>query len=483
MHFRFPFLKPSLRTRLVWLMLLMSMSLVMILVFFYYQTEKVLFNEFQRKTSELTRAVQVGLVGATAANLNDAKSLERYLGTLNNKGVKEISVISVADRIVASTSHDNVGKWISQQRKELIFKAELGQPVTDDGPDYNVVIPVSSKEGPVGYIHLTLNAEDFSGFIRLSLFRRIISALVILTLGTLMALVLAGHYTRPLEQVVRVAEKVADGDLDHGEKLPVKRQDEIGQLARSFSDMIEKLREDRDLGERLRRAEHLAGIGQVARSVAHEIKNPLNFISLSIDHMLDTYRPDDCEKGERFEYLVRNMKGEIQRISHFAESFLEYGRPIELQLRRTDLVAMLDSILELVQPRAVQEEIIIIREYAGLPHLAVDPELLRTCFLNLVLNAFDAMPHGGELRMRGTLSPGVIVFTVSDTGSGIVDPLHREKIFEPYFTTKPRGVGLGLALTRKIVEEHGGKIHCENRAEAGCRFIVTLPLPRSEKNV
>jgi hypothetical protein len=85
-------------------MLLMSMSLVMILVFFYYQTEKVLFNEFQRKTSELTRAVQIGLEGATAAKINDTKSLESYLGTLNSKGVKEISVISVADRIVASTS-------------------------------------------------------------------------------------------------------------------------------------------------------------------------------------------------------------------------------------------------------------------------------------------------------------------------------------------------------------------------------------------
>ena len=456
MRFRFPFLQPSLRTRLVWLMLLMSMSLVMILVFFYYQTEQVLFNEFQRKTSELTRAVQIGLEGATAARLNDTKSLERYLGTLNNKGVKEISVISVADRIVASTSHD--------------------------GPDYNVVIPVSSKEGPVGYIHLTLNAEDFSGFIRLSLFRRIISALVILSLGTLMALVLAGHYTRPLEQVVRAAEKVAEGDLDHGEKLPVERKDEIGKLARSFSDMIEKLREDRGLSERLRRAEHLAGIGQVARSVAHEIKNPLNFISLSIDHMLDTYRPDDSEKGERFEYLVRNMKGEIQRISRFAESFLEYGRPIELRLRPTDLVAMLDSILELVQPRAVQEEIIIIREYTGLPELAVDPELLRTCFFNLVLNAFDAMPHGGELRIHGAQRRGEIALTVSDTGSGI-ESLHLEKIFEPYFTTKPKGVGLGLALTRKIIEEHGGRIHCETRAEVGCRFIVTLPLSVQEKNV
>ena len=482
MRFRFPFLQPSLRTRLVWLMLLMSMSLVMILVFFYYQTEQVLFNEFQRKTSELTRAVQIGLEGATAAKINDTKSLERYLGTLNNKGVKEISVISVADRIVASTSHDNVGKWISQQRKELIFKAELGQPVTDDGPDYNVVIPVSSKDGPIGYIHLTLNAEDFSGFIRLSLFRRIISALVILSLGTLMALVLAGHYTRPLEQVVRAAEKVAEGDLDHGEKLPVERQDEIGKLARSFSDMIEKLREDRGLSERLRRAEHLAGIGQVARSVAHEIKNPLNFISLSIDHMLDTYRPADSEKGERFEYLVRNMKGEIQRISRFAESFLEYGRPIELRLSPTDLVAMLDSILELVQPRAVQDDIIIIREYTGLPELAVDPELLRTCFFNLVLNAFDAMPHGGELRIHGAQRRGEIALTVSDTGSGI-DPQHLEKIFEPYFTTKPKGVGLGLALTRKIIEEHGGRIHCETRAEVGCRFIVTLPLSTQEKNV
>lgn len=482
MRFRFPFLQPSLRTRLVWLMLLMSMSLVMILVFFYYQTEKVLFNEFQRKTSELTRAVQVGLAGATAAKINDAKSLERYLGTLNNKGVKEISVISVADRIVASTSHDNVGKWISQQRKELIFKAELGQPVTDEGPDYNVVIPVASNEGPIGYIHLTLNAEDFSGFLRLSFFRRIISALVILSLGTLMAIVLAGHYTRPLEQVVRAAEKVAEGDLDHGEQLPVERKDEIGKLARSFSDMIEKLREDRGLSERLRRAEHLAGIGQVARSVAHEIKNPLNFISLSIDHMLDTYRPDDNEKGERFAYLVRNMKGEIERISRFAESFLEYGRPIELQLRSTDLVAMLDSIYELVQPRAIQEQIIIIREYAGIPDLSVDPELLRTCIYNLVLNAFDAMPHGGELRIHGVAHNNEVAITIADTGSGI-DPQHLEKIFEPYFTTKPKGVGLGLALTRKIIEEHGGKIHCETRAEVGCRFIITLPLSTQEKNV
>lgn len=468
--------QPSLRARLVWLMLFMSMSLVTILVFFYYQTEQVLFNEFQRKTSELTRAVQIGLEGASASKISDDKSLEKYLSSLNRKGVKEISIISSSDRIVASTSRDNVGKWISQRRKELIFKAELGQPVTGEGPVYNVVIPVTSADGALGYIHLTLDAEDFSGFIRLSLVRRVVAALVILSIGTIMALALAGHYARPLEQVVKAAKKVADGDLDHGERLPVQRRDEIGMLARSFSDMVERLRMDRDLSERLRRAEHLAGIGQVARSVAHEIKNPLNFISLSIDHMLDTYRPSEAERSERFESLVGNIKGEILRISSFAESFLEYGRPIEINCRPTDVAAMLDAIFELVMPRAEQDQIILIREYAGIPQLNIDPELLRTCFYNLVINAFDAMPEGGELRVVGALRPDGISLTFADTGTGIPRAA-QDKIFEPYFTTKIKGIGLGLPLTRKIVEEHGGRIMYEPRAEVGSRFIIHLPLP------
>lgn len=480
MRLRLPSFRPSLRAKLVILMLCMSMSLVAILVFFYYQTEKVLFNEFQRKTSELTRAVQIGLEGATASKINDTKSLEKYLSILNRKGVKEISIISSSDRIVASTSSDNIGKWISQRRKELIFKAELGQPVTGDGPVYNVVIPVATADGPTGYIHLTLDAEDFSGFIRLSLVRRISSALVILTIGTIMALALAGHYTRPLEQVVKAAGKVAAGELDHGERLPVGRRDEIGILARSFNDMVERLRENRTLGERLRQAEHLAGIGQVARSVAHEIKNPLNFISLSIDHIADSYPPQDPERAEKFASLVKNIKGEILRISSFAESFLEYGRPIELHRTLTDLPAMLDSILEIIQTRAEQDQIILIREYASIPPLNVDPELLRTCFYNLFINAFDAMPTGGELRINSERDGGTIRITVSDTGIGI-DAESRDRIFEPYFTTKPKGVGLGLALTRKIVEEHGGRMTYEPRAEVGSRFILQFPLPEEKE--
>jgi methyl-accepting chemotaxis protein len=303
---RLSFFKPSLRLRLVAIMLITSLSLVSILVVFYYQTEKALFNEFERRTSELSKAVQIGLKSAAGKNLSDTKNLEKYLSSLNPKGIKEISVISSADRIIASTKKESVGKWITERRKEMIFKAELGEPVTGDGLFYNVVIPVVSDNVTVGYIHLTLNTEDFSVFLRLNAIRRSIAALVVIGLGTLLAVVLAGRYIRPIKQVVGAAGKVAGGDLS--QELPTDRRDEIGELSRSFNHMVERLREDRDLKERLRTAEHLASVGQFAKSIAHEIKNPLNFISLSIDHMREFYRPADPAKTESFDSLVQNIR-------------------------------------------------------------------------------------------------------------------------------------------------------------------------------
>lgn len=464
--------KPSLRTRLVGLMLFTSMSLIAILILFYQQTEKALFNEFGRRTTELSRAVQIGLEGATGKNLPDIKSLEKYLSTLNPKGIKEISVISSSDRIVASTNRDNVGKWITERRRQLIFKAGLGDPVTGEGQNYNVVIPVVSGQNTVGYIHMSLNVEDFSVFLRLGTIRRVIAALVILMFGLVVTVALASMYTRPIEQIAAVAGKVAAGDLS--QQLPVKRQDEIGILSRSFNHMIARLREDRDLRERLRTAEHLAGMGQFAKSVAHEIKNPLNFISLSIDHLSEAYRPDDTDKAERLESMVRNIKGEIQRISRFVESYLELGKPFDLHRRLTPMAEIVDSVLELVEARAEQARIRIVREYGALPELSVDPELIRTCLYNIVINAFDAMPEGGALTVRAEYSSTRLSLAFADTGIGVGQE-QIDKVFEPYFTTKNTGFGLGLALTRKIIEEHGGKVLFSSRPGAGS--VVTMQFP------
>jgi signal transduction histidine kinase len=470
-------LRPTLNKKLVAIMLLLSMILVTALVLLYYQSEKVLYNEFERQTSELSKAIQIGLDEVAASGTPDDKRLQAYLRRLNAKGVTEISIISTSDRIVASTDPKNIGKWITQSKKELIFQAELGQPMKSEGPVYNVTIPVISAGKQLGYVNLRMDTEDFNVFLRTSVLRRIMAALLVFGLGTLLAVFLARQYTRPIEEVVRAAGKVAAGDLT--EQLPIERRDEIGELAQSFNFMVGKLREERDLRERLRTAEHLAGIGQFSQSIAHEIRNPLNFMSLTIDHIQEAYRPQDPAEAAQFDVMLSNMKKEIGRVSRFAQSFLEFGRPLELNRRPVQAGKLIEGVLSLVLAKAQKERVAIERDLEALPELVIDPDFIRTCLYNLIINAFQAMPGGGTLTIRTRSAGGQFALTVADTGTGIPkDKL--AKIFDPFFTTKTEGLGLGLALIKRVIEEHGGRVTVESEEGRGSAVTMRLPLPPGE---
>ncbi len=472
---RTPFLF-TLRFKLVVMMLLLSLGLVAALVLLYYQSEKVLYNEFERRTSELSRAIQFGLEEVSGAGPPDEKRLAAYLKRLNPKGVREISIINTTDRIVASTDPKSVGKYITQSKKEMIFQAELGQPMKTEGQIYNVTLPVISQGKQLGYVNLRMGAEDFDLFLQTSMKRRIAAALVVFALGTLVAVFLAGRYTAPVERVVKAAGAVAAGDLSV--QLPGGRRDEIGALAQSFNSMVGRLREERDLRERLRKAEHLAGIGQFSQSIAHEIRNPLNFISLSIDHLREAYAPAGAAEGAQFAALCDNMKKEIQRVSRFAQSFLEFGRPLELNRRPVALGPLIEGVLSLVSAKAEHEKIGIVRELAALPELEIDPDFIRTCLYNLVLNAFQAMPGGGTMTV-GTREVGAeLGLVVADTGRGI--PKEKlAKVFDPFFTTKTEGLGLGLALIKRVIEEHGGRVGIESEEGKGSAVTLFLPLARA----
>lgn len=454
-------------------MLFTSACLITILITFFYQTEKGFYNEFARQNEALSRAVQIALEGTAGRTPADFKNLDNYLKQLNIRGVQEVSVISSGGRIVASTDSENVGKWITEWRKQLITNARRGETVTEDEQFYNVILPVGPDIKPLGYVHLTLSTENFSMFLRLSLIRRVAMALAILGVGTIVAIVLAGRYSRPIEQMAAAAGKVAAGDFD--QSLPVARRDEIGQLARSFDHMIARLREDHELRQRVRTAEHMATVGQFARSIAHEIKNPLNFISLSVDHMRDAYLPADQEKAARYESLIDNIKGEVARISRFAESFLEYGRPFELHCRRCSLNTLLDEVLELVDARAAAGQVEIRRDIVPLPELMLDPEFIKTCLYNIVINAFEAMPYGGVLTVRGSAAEGQVTLAFADTGEGL-SAMDLEKVFTPLFSTKQGGAGLGLALTRRIIEDHGGKVGFASTRGLGSEVSLYLPV-------
>jgi signal transduction histidine kinase len=465
--------KATLTRRLVAIMLLLNISLIMILMFLYYSTEKYLYIELENQIRELSKSIQLGIEEVTKDGRPDDKVLQDYLKKLNTKGINEISIISNSDKIISSTSPEKAGKWITRAKKELIFKANLGEPVTGEEHAYNVTVPVIAGNTHYGYIHLTINADSIASVMWRKSLQRVIAVIAVFLAGSIVATLLARKYTNPIKKMVEAARRVAGGDLEP--TMVSDRKDEIGELTRSFNFMLDKLRVAKGLEERLRKAENYAAIIQFSRSMAHEIRNPLNFISLSIDHIKEAYPPLAAMDKEQFDSLIRNIKQEIQRVSKFTESYLESGKPLELNKQQTDFKKLIDDVLEIVRAKAENENIRIVKELNRLPELIVDADFIKTCLYNVIINAFNAMPKGGDLILKSWQTDEKLCITVTDTGIGISEE-NMSRIFDPFFTTKTHGLGLGLALTKKIIEEHNGRIEIKRNPDQGISVNLYLPI-------
>lgn len=467
------FLNLSLNKKLIGMMLILSFIIVSILTVLYFQFERDLLDEFENQTADLTKAIQIGVEEVTGRGFTDEVKLKNYLRTLREKGVKEISIISNDDEIVASTNPTRIGEEVGPAKKARIIKAELGEPVSREGKAYNVIIPIIAGNEHYGYMHLKINAEDFSGIIASNAIKRIVATFLVFGLGIFLAIFLSLTYTRPIHAVVDAARNVAAGDLSP--KLHSDRKDEIGELTQAVNFMIEKLREERALKEKLREAEHLSGVAQLARGIAHEIRNPLNFISLSIDHVRKKFSPRDDTDKEQFEALIRSIKAEIQRLNQLVGDFLDYGKPLKLNRRETDLPMLIQDVIALVSAKAEKDRIKVQHFNEGLPKLMLDPELIKTCIFNIVLNAFQAMPSGGDLTIRLRLINDKAAVIISDTGVG-VSRENLSRLFDPFFSTKTTGLGLGLAMTSRVVEAHGGKVDFQSTEGQGSTVTITLPV-------
>jgi signal transduction histidine kinase len=469
------FLDLSLNKKLIGMMLFLSLILVSVLLFLFSQSERALLTEIENQTAELSKAIQVGVEEVTSSGYTDEMRLQHYLQKLNAKGLKEISIISNTDEIIASTNPMRVGEQVGPKKKERIIKAELGDPVSKEGKVYNVILPVVAGNEHYGYIHLKINAEDFSEILESNAIKRIIATALVFGLGIIIAVFLSWMYTRPIHNVVNAARSVAAGDLTLN--LTTDRKDEIGELTHTFNYMVQKLREERALEEKLREAEHLSGIVQLAKSIAHEIRNPLNFISLSIDHLRKKYVQQGSEDKEAFESLITSIKHEIQRLNKLVGDFLDYGKPLRLSLQEVDMNGLIDELIALVWAKAEKDGIKIHHQYGELPKLSLDPDLIKTCIFNVILNAFQAMHAGGDLTLSTKTSDSRACIIIEDTGVGIAKE-NLPKLFDPFFSTKSTGLGLGLALTKRVVEEHGGKVDFNSIEGRGSKVTISLPVTK-----
>jgi signal transduction histidine kinase len=409
---------------------------------------------------------------------------------------------SLAVNSESSISHifivDEEGKIFDSTEKKDIEK-----PFAKAFPDIAQSISTGDLRGDVGQIgdtpfrklhfSITTSSEDDTGvpksakrdiYIVLSMKRlqqvkeaaerdRLIAFVLLGLLLIVTIAIFTKRITRPITELGQVAEKVAEGNLDFS--APVSGPKEMRTLSQTFNEMLSGLRSKRNLEELLQRAERSAVVGRLASGIAHEIRNPLNFINLSIDHLRASFAPKEESSRAQYIHMLTTIKDELARLNRLVSDFLGYGRPAKLKIREIDARSLIEEVRDLVNTQAEQQGVAVNIEQDGHgdAKLQGDAELIKTCFSNLMINAIQAMPSGGALNISLRPDNGFLEIKFADTGVGIM-PEDLGQIFEPYYSTKDTGIGLGLPLTKKIIEEHGGKINVESGLGRGTTFTVTL---------
>ena len=393
----------------------------------------------------------------------DAKWNPQSLLDLNGPAAGSDRVAPLIEK-VRSTGQEaqSVIHWTADSADAEVFHAI---PLTGPNQQLMGILLVASSRRPL-----------------IELQRRVIStAMLVGGLGILVAVLaslwFAARVTRPVVSLAEAARRVAAGDL--AAKVEVESSDELGELAASFNHMTEDLLQQKD---RAVQAERVAAWRELARRLAHEIKNPLFPLQVTVENLMRAKEKSPEIFEEVFQESTSTLLAEINNLKTIIGRFSEFSKMPQPQRQPTQVNEVLRSVLRVFHAQLQENSRITVHTGldAALPEIHADPDLLHRALSNLVLNAIDAMPQGGDLTLSTTAlrTDGLadrIAIAVSDTGSGLA-PEECERLFTPYYTTKQHGTGLGLAIVQSVVSDHGGKITVESAQEKGTTFRIELPI-------
>jgi len=293
--------------------------------------------------------------------------------------------------------------------------------------------------------------------------------------GILLGVALSGwaasRVTRPVERLAAASQQVADGNWNV--RVKVESNDELGQLARAFNQMTQHLVEQRD---RLVQSERVAAWRELARRLAHELKNPLFPLQITVENLLRARESDQFD--EVFRESTATLLAELANLRTIIGRFSDFAKMPAPQLQTVKINDVVCSALNVFEAQldapgqpCVDMEINLDDTLGA---IQADPDLLHRAVQNLALNALDAMPAGGKLTVRTQAVTGGVRLEISDSGKGLTKE-ECERLFTPYYTTKQHGTGLGLAIVQSVVSDHGGKISVESAPERGTKFVIDLP--------
>ncbi|MCC6486079.1 MAG: HAMP domain-containing protein [Candidatus Hydrogenedentes bacterium] len=302
--------------------------------------------------------------------------------------------------------------------------------------------------------------------------------LVALTSGFVITLGLMIYFIvkslRPLSDLSESCARISEGKLTEVEVR--KNYGEILALEQTFNHMVRSLREKEVVEANLRQAQRLSALGTLAAGIAHDVRNPLNAIKLLSSHALDTLQ--DAPESSGAANQLRTIRKEVDRLDEIVSGFLALAKERQLQPEPVSIDPLLAGCLHLVQQDAEARGVRVSSDLrAGDTKLELDPKQCTRAVLNVLINALEATPAGGRVRLFSRIVEDACQIEVRDDGPGLTKEV-AERAFDPYFTTKPTGTGIGLSITRGIIEEHGGTIELSCTVGAGCHVLITFPLRR-----
>ncbi|HWY68519.1 MAG TPA: ATP-binding protein [Terriglobales bacterium] len=362
-----------------------------------------------------------------------------------------------------------------RQRQEVKQRIRL-----DDSPDgayMTHAIPQTGRDSkrPLAILVVASSSRDLR-----DLQKQIRNIGLVVAIGGIVLSILAsgwsaGRISRPIEELSAAAQDVAAGNWERKvDAASRNNKDEVAQLVASFNQMTDELLRQRD---RALQAERVAAWRELARRLAHELKNPMFPLQITIENLMKARQHNSPEFEEIFAESASTLLAELGNLKKIVGRFSDFSKMPVPQLQRVNLNQILEEIAKLFTPQLASATKPIKLETklcSSDATISADPELLRRAFENLMLNAIDAMPDGGVLRMATSADDGSVAVEISDTGAGM-DAEEASRVFTPYYTTKQHGTGLGLAIVQSVISDHGARISVHSRPGEGTTFRMEFP--------
>jgi signal transduction histidine kinase len=445
--------------------------------YFFNRVEHRLLDRIDKDFEQVIKSVHFSTARLSSEKSADQNVLSSFIQeATQNKSVREITIINKDEQVVASSNPKNIGSKRRVTGREMIVREEFGSVSDSKNQNrYVINIPIIRDGKPIGLVQTSIVLHDFSKLFREYSFEAIITASCAFVGILLFSTIVLLRLSKPLRMLTGAARSVSEGDLSA--TLPPASKDEIGQLNEAFSTMVQKLGEQKKTEEKLAALQRQAILSETAAIFSHEIRNPLNLINLTADHLVHTYeKSSSVNDAGDFATIANNLKAQIRQLNGMVEEFIAIGKPSRLSKVIFKFDDLIKQIEILIKSHLIEKKISLIRKYPPDQTVYGDLEQLQLVFLNLLINAVELLPAGGRIVLNARREGSGMVLSVTDNGPGIAEE-DLLKIFEPYFSRRPGGTGLGLTLARRIVEQHGGRIQAESRERTGggAYFEILLP--------